>query len=339
MIKQPSQMAIMGAQSQRRETTMARPTYFLIPLLMPLVLCSSASAPSVPHTLGTGTSLAVEGHARAFLVSPDATFSCGFLQAGENAFTFSVWYTNAADKTAVWTASPGNLVNGRASRVTFRRDGDLVLVDANGTTVWETQTKETGLTLSLLDTGNLVITDPSTTDHGPVWQSFDSPTDTLVPTQRLTKDTKLVAGRFSLYYDNNNVLRLMYDGPVTSTNYWPNPDNNPFDNNRITYNRSRLGVLDDAGVFLSSDNLSVTASDLGRPGVKRRLTVDLDGNARIYSLNASTGGWAVTWAATAQPCSVHGLCGENGVCEYSPRLRCSCAPGYEMVDRRDWGKG
>jgi hypothetical protein len=104
MIKQPSQMAIMGAQSQRRET---RPTYFLIPLLMPLVLCSSASAPSVPHTLGTGTSLAVEGHARAFLVSPDATFSCGFLQAGENAFTFSVWYTNAADKTAVWTASPG----------------------------------------------------------------------------------------------------------------------------------------------------------------------------------------------------------------------------------------
>jgi hypothetical protein len=34
----------------------------------------------------------------------------------------------------------------------------------------------------------------------------------------------------------------MYDGPVTSTNYWPNPDNNAFDNNRITYNRSRLGV-------------------------------------------------------------------------------------------------
>jgi hypothetical protein len=167
-------MAIMVAQSQRREMTMARSTYFLIPLLMPLVLCSSAST-TVPHTLGTGASLAVEDHARAFLVSPDATFSSGFLQAGENAFSFSVWYTNAADKTAVWTASPGNLVNGRASRITFRRDGDLALVDANGTTVWETQTKETGLTLSLLDTGNLVITDPSTTGRGPVWQSFDSP--------------------------------------------------------------------------------------------------------------------------------------------------------------------
>ncbi|GJM93625.1 hypothetical protein PR202_ga10194 [Eleusine coracana subsp. coracana] len=304
---------------------------------MPLVLCCSASAP-VPHTLATGASLAAEDHARAFLMSPDATFSCGFRLAGENAFTFSIWYTHAAEKTAVWTASPGNLVNGRASKITFRRDGDLALVDANGTTVWDTKTKGKELSLSLLESGNLVITDPSSPGHA-AWQSFDSPTDTLVPTQPLTKDTRLLAGGFILYFDNDNVLRLLYDGPVTSSIYWPNPDHNPFDNGRTTYNSSRMAVLDDAGVFQTSDNFRVTASDLGQPGVKRRLTVDLDGNVRIYSLNASNGRWIVTWAAMAQPCSAHGLCGENAVCEYQPSLRCSCVPGHEMVDRRDWGKG
>ncbi|KAK3165032.1 hypothetical protein QOZ80_1AG0028050 [Eleusine coracana subsp. coracana] len=317
---------------------MARSTSFLIALLMTLVLCCSASA-SVPHTLGTGASLAVEDHAGAFLMSPDATFSCGFRLAGENAFTFSIWYTHAAEKTAVWTASPGNLVNGRASKITFRRDGDLALVDANGTTVWDTKTKGKELSLSLLESGNLVITDPSSPGRA-AWQSFDSPTDTLVPTQPLTKDTRLVAGGFILYYDHtNNLLRLLYDGPVMSSNYWPNPDNNAFKNGRITYNSSRLGVLDDSGVFMSSDNLTVQASDLGQPGVKRRLTVGPDGNVRIYSLNNSSGGWTVTWAATAQPCSAHGLCGENALCEYVPRLRCSCPAGFEMVDRRDWEKG
>ncbi|RCV26675.1 hypothetical protein SETIT_5G265000v2 [Setaria italica] len=307
----------------------------LLIFLHSLSPCSSAPAPS---QLGAGSTLSVEDHVRSFLVSPDATFSCGFLEAGENAFSFSVWYTGSADKTAVWTASPGAPVNGRGSRITFRHDGGLALADANGTAVWESKTSGGGLVISLLDTGNLVISDPSNNGGPAPWQSFDWPTDTLVPSQPLTKHMKLVAGYFSLYYDNDNVLRLLYDGPDTSSIYWPSPDNTVFGNARTNYNSSRIAVLDDTGVFLSSDNLAVRASDLG-PGVKRRLTIDPDGNVRIYSLNATTGGWKVTWAAMAQPCSVHGVCGQNATCEYQPGLRCSCLPGYEMSDREDWRKG
>ena len=306
----------------------------LITLLSPL-LCPSASA---QHTLGAGSSLSVEDHGRPFLTSPDGTFSCGFQEAGENAFSFSVWYAEAAEKTAIWTANPGAPVNGRRSRISFRRDGGLALNDANGSTVWESKTNGAGggsLAIALLDTGNLVISNGGRF----VWQSFDWPTDTLVPSQPLTEHNKLVAAYFSLYYDNDNVLRLLYDGPDTSSIYWPNPDNGPLKNGRTTYNRSRVCVLDDTGVFLSSDNLVVRASDLGQPGVKRRLTIEQDGNLRIYSMNASTGGWTVTWAALAQPCSVHGVCGQNAICEYQPSLRCSCAPGYMMVDTRDWRKG
>ncbi|KAJ1284625.1 hypothetical protein BS78_03G219300 [Paspalum vaginatum] len=307
----------------------------LLVSLPSFLLCSSASA---QHTLPAGSSLSVEDHARPFLVSSDATFSCGFLEVGENAFSFSVWYTDAANKTAVWTANPGAPVNGRGSRISFGRDGALALADANGTVVWASKTTGGGLAVSLLDSGNLVISDPSSSGSPAVWQSFDWPTDTLVPSQRLTKGTALVSGYFNLYFDNDNVLRLRYDGPDISSIYWPTPDYTAFQNGRTTYNISRIAVLDDTGVFLSSDNLRVDAADLG-PGVKRRLTIDPDGNVRIYSLDASTGGWTVTWAALAQPCSAHGLCGQNGICEYQPSLRCSCAPGYEMVDRNDSRKG
>jgi hypothetical protein len=310
---------------------------FLVSLLS-LLLHSSASA---PHTLGAGSSLSVEDHARPFLVSPDGTFSCGFLEAGDNAFSFSVWYSDAVNKTAVWTANPDAAVNGRGSRISFRDDGGLVLSGANGTTVWKSKTSGAGLSVSLLNSGNLVISDdPSSTGGGrTLWQSFDWPVDTLVPSQRLTKDTTLVSRYFILYYDNDNVLRLRYDGPDISSIYWPNPEDGVFPNGRTSYNSSRVAVLDDAGVFLSSDNLRVVASDLGVPGVKRRLTIDPDGDVRIYSLDPSTGGWTVTWAAMAQACSVHGQCGRNAICVYRPSLSCLCAPGHEMVDRHDWRQG
>ncbi|CAO2178842.1 unnamed protein product [Urochloa humidicola] len=318
---------------------MARYRTFLAFILLLAVAAPWPSA-SAQHTLGPGSSLSVEDHERPFLTSPDGTFSCGFQEAGENAFSFAIWYTNAADKTTIWSANPGAPVNGRGSKISFRRDGGLALSDANGTTVWETKTSGEGLVISLLDTGNLVISSDPSSAGRIAWQSFDWPTDTLVPSQRLTKETRLVSGYFSLYYDNDNVLRLLYDGPEISSIYWPSPDRDPFKNGRTTYNSSRVGVLDSAGAFVSSDNLGVNASDLGAPGgVKRRMTIGQDGNVRIYSMDASTGGWDVTWAAMAQPCYVHGVCGQNAVCEYQPSLRCSCAPGYEMADPKDWRKG
>ncbi|OEL37288.1 hypothetical protein BAE44_0001693, partial [Dichanthelium oligosanthes] len=127
----------MSAQAQQRGTTgvsIAATRLAFVSLLSLLVPCPSSSS-SVQHTLGAGSSLSVEDHARPFLVSPDGTFSCGFREAGDNAFSFSVWYNDAADKTPVWTANyPGSPVNGRGSRISFRRDGSLALADANGTT-------------------------------------------------------------------------------------------------------------------------------------------------------------------------------------------------------------
>ncbi|EEC80848.1 hypothetical protein OsI_23459 [Oryza sativa Indica Group] len=43
--------------------------------------------------------------------------------------------------------------------------------------------------------------------------------------------------------------------------------------------------------------------------------------------------------AFPQLCKVRGLCGQNGICVYTPVPACACAPGYEIIDPSDQSKG
>lgn len=314
-------------------------------LLLLLVLLPLFASPSPLSQLSRGSSLSVEDEADTFLVSQDNSFSCGFYKVGSNAYAFSIWFSSSNSRTVAWTANRDRPVNGRRSRIEFRKDGNVVLADANEVVVWSTSTSPSPAAdrLRLRDTGNLVVEDG---DGKILWQSFDTPTDTLLPTQPITKKVKLVSsvsegaamsGYYSFYFDSDNVLRLIYDGPEISSIYWPNPDYTVYQNGRTNYNSSRYGVLDDQGQFLASDRLAFSASDTG-PGTRRRLTLDYDGNLRLYSLTHD-GHWLITWVALPKLCDVHGLCGRNGICVYTPQTRCSCPPGYEMANTSDWNEG
>ncbi|KAL6845315.1 hypothetical protein ACP4OV_024810 [Aristida adscensionis] len=318
---------------------MAALVYLVILPLLSFQVCSCASPWQI---MTTGSQIKAEDHDKVFLLSPDATFSCGFYERATNAFTFSIWYTNTANRTVVWTANPYSPessytpVNKYGSRISLNHDGNLILTDTNGLTVWESKTSSgKHTTVTLLNSGNLVINDSS---NNILWQSFHSPTDTLLPGQNLTKDTRLVSGYHHLYFDNDNVLRLLYDGPEITSIYWPSPDYNAQANGRNRFNSTRIAVLDDMGNFVSSDGFKIEASDSGS-GIKRRITMDYDGNFRMYSLNASTGNWVVTGLGVIEMCYVHGLCGKNGLCDYSGGLRCRCPPEYVMVDPTNWNKG
>lgn len=309
---------------------------FLFLIILPLLTVLPCSYALPQSMLTTGSSLSVEEHSETFLVSPKADFSCGFYEVGRNAFSFSIWFTNTIERTVVWSANPNSPVNGRGSMMSLNQDGNFVLTDVNGSITWDSKTSSgEGTTVSLLDTGNLIIKDST---GKMLWESFSSPTDTLLPLQTFKKGTRLASSYFSLYFDNDNVLRLMYDGPEISSLYWPSADFSVFGNGRTNYNSSRIAVLDTEGLFQSSDRLNVQSSDWGA-GVKRRLTIGYDGNLRMYSLNESTGSWIVSWEAIAEMCNVHGICGQNGICEYLPSLRCSCPPGYEITDPHNWNSG
>ncbi|KAK9167797.1 hypothetical protein Scep_002988 [Stephania cephalantha] len=318
-------------------------------VLLLMIFLSSPSYATPPRSLSKGASLSVEKPNNA-LVSANGVFTAGFRNVGDNAYCFAIWFTQSSNYTIVWMANRDQPVNGRGSVLSLLKDGNLVLRDIGRIDTWSTNTKSVSqVELTLLDTGNLVLRTSS--DNYTIWESFKFPTDTLLPDMLLTRHTKLVSSRsqsnyssgmYSLYFDNDNVLRLLYDGPETSSLYWPDPAL-LFPFGRTKYNSSRIAFMNSAGYFMSSDAYTFLAGDFGE-GPKRRLTIDFDGNLRIYSLEEKQWKWDVSWQAIPEPCKVHGICGANSLCVQQVHgKRCSCLPGFKEkhssnIDH-DWSNG
>ncbi|CBI19458.3 unnamed protein product, partial [Vitis vinifera] len=210
-------------------------------LLLLTLLLSSPLPSSTLDSLSQGSSLSV-GKPEQVLISQSGIFSAGFYPVGDNAYCLAIWFTKPSydgKHTAVWMANRNQPVNGNFSKLSLLESGDLILTDAGRFIVWTI--KRVGISpvqLHLFNTGNLVL---RTSDGVIQWQSFDSPTDTLLPHQPLTRNTRLVSSR-------------------TKTNFFSG-----------------------------------------------RLTLDIDGNLRLYSFEERR---------------------NNG-------RRCSCIPGYEMKNRTD----
>ncbi|OEL26109.1 hypothetical protein BAE44_0012873 [Dichanthelium oligosanthes] len=135
------------------------------------------------------------------------------------------------------------LTDPSSSELTFSEDGNLVLLDrATNSTVWSTQANATTTTnatvLVLLDTGNLVLRRGSSANASSdeaLWQSFDHPTDTLLPdatigmdkvtgrTRRLVSRKSLLdqsPGVYSMELGLAGVVQLLWNSPSVSVAYW-----------------------------------------------------------------------------------------------------------------------
>ncbi|KAG2666262.1 hypothetical protein I3760_15G049500 [Carya illinoinensis] len=221
-------------------------------------------------------------------------------------------------------------VNGRPSKLFLLKAGNLILTDSGKFTVWATNTQSLssnmkGITLS---------------------ESFDFPTNTLLPQQLLTRSTRLVSSRsqtnyssgfYKLFFDNDNLLHLLYDGLEVSSIYWPDVFLLSWKAGRSTYNNSWIAVLDTFGNFNSSDNFTFLAANYGAK-LHRRLKIDYDGDVRLYSCDTEGEMWFVSWQAIQKTCKIYGICGANSLCSYTvgSGRKCPCLPGYKMKNLTDW---
>nr|XP_007140583.1 hypothetical protein PHAVU_008G124800g [Phaseolus vulgaris]ESW12577.1 hypothetical protein PHAVU_008G124800g [Phaseolus vulgaris] len=318
-------------------------TFFLLASLLSFQPSRSSSS------LRMGSSLSVE-NPQHILISPNAIFSAGFLAIGHNAYSFAIWFTEPhfhSPNTVTWMANRDQPVNGKRSKLSLTHDGNILLIDASLNTAWSSNTDSLDpVELHLKDDGNLVLRKLQGTV---LWQSFDFPTDTLVPGQPLTRYTQLVSSRshtnhssgfYKLFFGDDNILRLVYDGPDVSSNYWPSPWRVSWDVGRTLFNSSRIAVLNSFGVFHSSDNFTSKTSDYGTV-LQRRLKLDSDGNFRVYSRNSVSEKWYVSWQAITNGCLIHGVCGANSTCGYDGKSgkKCKCLPGYRLNNQSDWSHG
>ncbi|XP_039137794.1 G-type lectin S-receptor-like serine/threonine-protein kinase LECRK3 [Dioscorea cayenensis subsp. rotundata] len=211
----------------------------------------------------------------------------------------------------------------------------------------------------MLDTGNLIL---AAADSTPNWQSFDFPTDTIIPTQSLYKNNKLRShlyddnytyGRFELLMqlDGNLVLyplALLTDSANNYAAYWAT----------MTVGSGNHLMFDISGtLYLELENkthINVTASNLSTDEFYQRVTLDTDGGLRHYvhpkdpPKNSS---WKNEWTVIATvPTDIcqrlsgdtgSGACGFNSYCQLDQNLyrSCKCPPSFSFVDTDDMYKG
>ncbi|KAJ6294976.1 hypothetical protein OIU76_022959 [Salix suchowensis] len=311
--------------------------------------------------IGLGSRLLARDQNEAW-VSDNGTFAFGLTPAANagDQFQVAIWFADLpGDRTIVWSANRNSLVNKNAF-LELDTTGNLVLIDGERT-VWMSNTSGAGITsASMEETGNFIL---HTNNNHSAWQSFEHPSDTLLPNQPLTVSLELTSpkstsqgGYYSLkmlQQPTSLSLALTYNLPETydaspeayaNFSYWPGPDISNVTGDVVA-------VLDDAGsfgiVYGESSNGAVyvykndgdynglesaTNQSSTRLAVLRRLILEANGNLRLYRWDNNVNGsreWVPEWAAVSNPCDIAGICG-NGVCNLDrskTNASCTCLPG------------
>lgn len=170
-------------------------------------------------------------------------FRLCFYNTTPNSFIFAIRAGIPNDESLmrwVWDANRNDPV-GENATLTFGRDGNFVLADADGRLVWQTNTKNRGVTgIKMLPNGNLILHDKNGKF---IWQSFDYPTDTLLVGQsiRVGGRNKLISrkseidgsdGIYSLTLDRTGLtMSLSHSGKLLTYGGWPGENHG----NRVTF--------------------------------------------------------------------------------------------------------
>ncbi|CAA2988738.1 Hypothetical predicted protein [Olea europaea subsp. europaea] len=100
-----------------------------------------------------------------------------------------MWYKEIAAKTMLWVANREIPLTNKSRVLKVIEPGLLVLLnDTNGVILWSSNTSRPVKTAvaKLLDSGNLIVKDANDDDSvNLLWESFNYPTDTLLPGMKL----------------------------------------------------------------------------------------------------------------------------------------------------------
>ncbi|XP_042401487.1 G-type lectin S-receptor-like serine/threonine-protein kinase At4g27290 [Zingiber officinale] len=131
----------------------------------------------------------------ATLISSGDKFELGFFSpdpTSPNRYV-GIWFYNMTPQTVVWVANRRTPVVGRSGNLSVTSAGMLILSDGNST-IWSSSGSPAlaNPVARLLDTGNFVVGETGGSGSS-TWQSFDLPTDTLLPGMQI--GINLTSGR------------------------------------------------------------------------------------------------------------------------------------------------
>ncbi|XP_042414704.1 G-type lectin S-receptor-like serine/threonine-protein kinase At4g27290 [Zingiber officinale] len=124
----------------------------------------------------------------ATLISEGSTFVLGFFSpVGSRNRYVGIWFRNVSQQTVVWVANRNRPITDGSGLLSLSTNGTLVVSDNSSAVLWSSSSPAlVSPVVQLLDNGNLVVREAGDVDNSRyAWQSFDFPTDTLLPGMKL----------------------------------------------------------------------------------------------------------------------------------------------------------
>ncbi|KAM7252519.1 hypothetical protein ACFE04_024402 [Oxalis oulophora] len=281
-------------------------------------------------------------------------FQVAFYNTTPNAYTLALRMATTRSESLfrwVWEANRGKPVKENAT-FSLGSDGNLVLAEADGTIVWQTNTANKGVVgFELLPNGNMVLYDKKGKF---IWQSFDYPTDTLLVGQSLKAGSKLVS-RLSAKSNSNGPYSLVVESKGISLYYSTKNSPKPYLYFSDSFWSTSLGSIDNV-TFTSEPETEEAYSyevqfdfnlvnssnghtlNLARPKYNATLSIlrlGIDGNLRVFTYydKVDYRAWEETFtlfdsgSAWATGCQLPEKCGNFGLCEDDQCVACPLPSG------------
>ncbi|KAJ8643590.1 hypothetical protein MRB53_005338 [Persea americana] len=327
------------ASSSSSSSSLLSHLSFLSWLLL-LLPHSSLSQPF--HTITPGTSLSTL-HENSSCLSPSDEFAFGLYGLpNKNLFLLAIWFNKIPERTVVWSANGGNPVE-RGSKLELTTDGQLVLYDNQGKQSWKPEINGSAVTAAMLDTGEFVLQDLNSSR---IWGTFDQPTDTILPTQKLHRNSILSSRRTKDDYSNGKLqlhLRedgnlVLYTANVLTRSTYDSPSQSLGNGSELAFDeKGNIGLLQMNGTI---SNLTQGDSFPTRE-FYHRATIDVDGVFRqYYYRKAGQSTWSITGAVPSDICMAiisypgSGVCGFNSYCKLDEKQSpiCECPTGFSYLN-------
>ncbi|KAI7981327.1 G-type lectin S-receptor-like serine/threonine-protein kinase LECRK1 [Camellia lanceoleosa] len=158
-------------------------------------------------------------------LSASGLYAFGFYPEG-NGYAIGVFLAGISEMTVVWTANRDNAPVPSNATLVLTIDGRLVLQQPQSQDSDITNVTQPASYASMLDSGNFVLYNYV---HNIIWQSFDHPTDTILPSQILLVGQELISrasetdystGIFSLsMQQDGNLVQYPVSAPAPTSQY------------------------------------------------------------------------------------------------------------------------
>lgn len=326
---------------------------FRCPLLLNLLifislLCFFPVFEAATDTLTPASSLSIN----RTLISSAGKFELGFFSKGDpSKYYLGIRYKDIpSDDIFIWVANRDEPLFSNSSTLKLDNHGNLMIFDGGSNMRWSSNiSTAANPVVQLLDSGNLVIREAG--DQNPdhyLWQSFEHPTDTLVPGQKLGLNLKTGLDWFLTSWKGPNDPS---SGQVSfKMDYHGDPEIYLRQGDNIIYRSGPWVGLRFSGVpemksgesgfnftfHTGPDEVSYTFELPKNDAVKSRLMVSYDGFLRRYTWVPDTRQWHLFWYARKDQCDYYRACGPYGVCNTSTLLNCQCPQGFRPKNPRAW---